>query len=177
MSTSKIEWCDKTWNVASGCTPISEGCQNCYAKKMAHRLAAMGVEGYDKAEPFKVQLREDRLGEPLKWRKPQRVFVNSMGDLFHDDVPDEFTDQVFAVMRECQRHTFLLLTKRPERLVRYLDSIFKGAHSNVFFGFSAENEINYIIRSSFLMTLYREYQVRTFASLEPMLGPIRIMHE
>ena len=113
-----IGWCDKTWNPVTGCSPVSEGCQNCYAERMAKRLK--GRYGYPADDPFKVTLHPDRLDQPLKWQKPQRIFVCSMSDLFHDDVPFEFIDQVFSRMALSQRHTFLLMTKPPERMLEYL---------------------------------------------------------
>ena len=117
MSDSKIEWTEKTWNPVTGCTPISEGCANCYAKRMAQRLR--GRFGYPEDEPFRVTLHRDRLEQPLKLRKPSRIFVCSMGDLFHDDVPNDYIDQVFAVMALAPQHTHILLTKRPERMQEY----------------------------------------------------------
>jgi len=122
MADTKIEWTDKSWNPATGCSPISEGCANCYARRMAIRLG--GRCGYPprsadgKQHPFDVTLHPDKLDQPLKWRKPRRVFACSMGDLFHEDVPDEFIAQVFAVMWRCwPRHTFQVLTKRPARML------------------------------------------------------------
>jgi protein gp37 len=115
---TKIEWTDETWSPITGCTPISEGCQNCYAKRMANRLK--GRYGYDKDEPFRVTLHPNRLEEPLRWKKPRMIFVCSMGDLFHEDVPDDFIDQIFAVMALCTGHAFLTLTKRPERMRGYI---------------------------------------------------------
>ena len=123
--TTKIEWVKnsdgtkgKTWNPVTGCTKISEGCKHCYAERMSKRLA--GRCGYDKEEPFKVTLHQDKLDEPLHWKKPSKIFVCSMGDLFHDDVPDRFLDQIFAVMALCTGHAFLTLTKRPERMRGYI---------------------------------------------------------
>ena len=110
MST-KIAWTDESWNPVTGCTPVSEGCKFCYAKRMTERFGG---------DFSKVMLRPDRLEIPLHWRKPRRVFVCSMGDLFHEDVPDEFIDRVFAVMALAERHTFQVLTKRPKRMHRYL---------------------------------------------------------
>lgn len=128
MAKTKIEWVKnndgaqgKTWNPITGCTKISAGCQNCYAERMSKRLA--GRCGYDKDDPFNVTLHPDRLGEPLKWRKPQMVFVCSMGDLFHDDVPFDWIDQVFETMALCQTHIFMLLTKREKRVKEWFDTI------------------------------------------------------
>lgn len=114
MGETNISWTDYVWNPVTGCTKISPGCQNCYAARMAKRLA--GRYGYPAAEPFQVTLHPDRLDEPFRWKKPRRVFVPSMGDLFHANVPLEYIDRVFAVMAWAWRHTFLVLTKRPERM-------------------------------------------------------------
>ena len=114
---SKIEWTDATWNPVTGCTKISPGCKHCYAERMALRLKAMGQPRY--ANGFAVATHADALTIPLHWRKPRRIFVNSMSDLFHEGVPDEFIARVFAVMALCPQHTFQLLTKRPERMARY----------------------------------------------------------
>lgn len=119
MKRTKIEWCDAAWNPTSGCTPVSEGCQNCYARAFAHRLC--GRFGYPEDEPFRVTLHPERLEEPLRWRKPRRVFVNSMGDLFHEDVPESFISAVFFVMQAAKEHTFLILTKRPKRMAEFID--------------------------------------------------------
>lgn len=115
---TKIEWCDEVWNPVTGCTPISEGCQNCYAKRMATRLA--GRFGYPADEPFRVTLHEERLSEPKGWKKPRRVFVCSMADIFHEAVPDEFIDRIWDIMWEHSQHTFLILTKRVDRMVKYV---------------------------------------------------------
>lgn len=124
-----IEWTDKTWNPVAGCDRVSPGCDNCYALTMAKRLKAMGSPGYDNdGDPrtsgpgFKVTLHPNRLTDPLRWRKPRRVFVDSMGDLFHTDVPDEFIARVFAVMALTSRHTYQLLTKRHARMRTLLSS-------------------------------------------------------
>jgi len=114
MAKTNIEWTEETWNPVTGCTPVSAGCEHCYARRMATRLA--GRCGYPKDEPFAITLHPDRLTQPLRWRKPRTVFVCSMGDLFHERVPSEFIDQVFAVMAACPQHTFQVLTKRPERM-------------------------------------------------------------
>lgn len=121
---SKIEWLARpgtkpaSWNPVSGCSPISEGCKNCYAERMSKRLA--GRFGYPADEPFKVTLHEDRLEQPLHWRKPRTVFVCSMGDLFHEDVPWEWIERVYAVMQQAKQHTFIVLTKRPLRMGEFL---------------------------------------------------------
>ena len=125
---TSIEWTDATWSPVRGCSIVSKGCTNCYAMKQAHRFSGPGraYEGLTKLTnggpvwTGKVQLVPELLAAPLHWRKPRRVFVNSMSDLFHEDVPDEFIDQVFAVMALCPQHTFQVLTKRAERMRRYL---------------------------------------------------------
>jgi len=120
---TKIEWTDQTWNPITGCTPVSPGCAHCYARRMAKRLA--GRCGYPAApHEFEVTLHPERLNEPLGWKKPRRVFVCSMGDLFHEDVPDEYVDAVFAVMAVAEQHTFQVLTKRPERMYRWSQSLY-----------------------------------------------------
>jgi protein gp37 len=114
---TKIEYVDATWNPTSGCTLISDGCQNCWARRMAPRLA--GRCGYDAEEPFRVTFHPDQLTKPLRWKKPRRIAVSLMGDLFHEDVVNEWIDNMFAVMALCPQHTFLLLTKRPKRTMEY----------------------------------------------------------
>ncbi len=119
MSTG-IEWTDETWNPVTGCTPISTGCANCYARRMAKRLA--GRFGYPEApHEFDVTLHEERLAQPLRWKKPRRVFVVSMGDLFHEDVPFEYAAAVFGIIahEDARDHTFQVLTKRPDRMAEF----------------------------------------------------------
>lgn len=117
---SKIEWTNETWNPVTGCTKVSAGCKHCYAERMAKRLA--GRHGYPAApDSFRVTQHPDRLTQPLHFRRPRMIFVCSMGDLFHRDVPDKFIDQVFAIMALCPQHTFQVLTKRPERMAEYLN--------------------------------------------------------
>lgn len=127
-----IEWCDNTWNPVSGCTRVSAGCDSCYAVPMTHRLEKMGAAKYagltvlnkagDRHFNGVVRTHEEALTIPLKWKKPRRIFVNSMADLFHDGVPFEFVDRVFAVMALCPQHTFIILTKRPERMAEYFET-------------------------------------------------------
>ncbi len=128
---TKIEWCDATWNPIAGCTRVSEGCRNCYAERLAHRFAGPG-QHYEGLTVLRngalgwsgnVTFYEPRLREPLKWRKPRRIFVNSMSDLFHEAVTDEMRDRIFAVMALCPQHTFQVLTKRPERMRDYFDDL------------------------------------------------------
>lgn len=132
-TSTAIEWTDATWNPVTGCSRVSEGCRNCYAAALAPRLAAMGQRGYTdlpwtkKNAPKNVQTHVDRLDAPLHWKKPRLVFVNSMSDLFHPLVPFEFVDKVFAVMALARRHTFQILTKRPERMAEYAGAMSRAA--------------------------------------------------
>lgn len=127
-TSTAIEWTDATWNPVTGCSKVSEGCRNCYAAALAPRLAAMGKDGYTdlpwakQNAPLNVHMHADRLDAPLRWTKPRRIFVNSMSDLFHELVPDGFIADVFAVMALAPRHTFQVLTKRPERMPTLLES-------------------------------------------------------
>ena len=116
MSTqSSIEWTETTWNPVTGCTKISDGCKHCYAERMASRLQAMGVEKYRNG--FDITIHESALEEPLRWKKPRIVFVNSMSDLFHESIPAAFIESVFHVMNQASQHTFQVLTKRPARVM------------------------------------------------------------
>jgi protein gp37 len=162
---SKIEWTDATWNPVTGCTVISPGCDNCYARAMARRLQAMGSPRY--RDGFKVRTHPDILDRPVRWTKPRMVFVCSMSDLFHDDVPDEFIRQVFSTMRAATRHTFQVLTKRPDR-ARYLVSALGGAPPNVWMGTTVED----FIRRSRIPKLQQIPARVRFLSLEPLLSPI-----
>lgn len=117
MKTTKIEWTDKTWNPVTGCTKISQGCAHCYAETMTRRLNAMGLEKY--ANGFNVTMHEDCLSEPLAWKQPHTIFVCSMSDLFHKDVPFEFIDKVMETIRLTPQHRYQLLTKRAERMAEY----------------------------------------------------------
>ena len=122
MNKTRIEWADATWNPITGCTPISEGCEHCYAARMAKRLA--GRHGYPKNDPFRVTFHSDRLEEPLHWKKPRKIFVCSMGDLFHEDVPREWMFAVLATMAITPSHTYLILTKRPDHMREVLQEVY-----------------------------------------------------
>ena len=117
MSTTKIEWTDKTWNPVTGCTKCSIGCSNCYAENMSRRLCAMGQKKYKNG--FQLTLHEDVLDEPLYWQNPHTIFVCSMSDIFHEEVPFEFVDKVIKVIRETPQHRYQLLTKRDKRMEKY----------------------------------------------------------
>jgi protein gp37 len=161
---SKIEWTDASWNPVTGCTKVSAGCQRCYAERMALRLKAMGRRTY--ARGFKLTLHPHLLHLPLSWKKPRMVFVNSMSDLFHEQVPLSFTQRVFEVMRQADGHTYQILTKRSARLLE-LDSVLPWA-PHVWMGVTVENA-DYTHR---IDDLLRTHAAIRFLSLEPLLGPI-----
>jgi len=142
---TKIEWADAVWNPVTGCTKVSAGCAHCYAERMATRLA--GRAGYPAQHPFALTLHPERLDEPLHWRKPRRIFVCSMSDLFHPDVPVNFVDQVFAVMLLAPRHTFLVLTKRPGRMVSYTNQRVVGQAEGFTYGDSIALRAVEIVRA------------------------------
>lgn len=195
MTRSKIEWTDEVWNPTVGCRRVSEGCRNCYAERMAKRLAAMGRKEYagllDESGRWNGQVRmlENRLSQPLRWKRPRRVFVDSMSDLFHEDVPIDFIANVFAVMELASQHTFMILTKRPDRMKAILPSddfrreyrdcikilteaTFTGYYEpldNVWLGVSVENQYAADKRIPYL--LETPAAVR-FVSCEPLLGPV-----
>ncbi len=127
MSKSKIEWTDKTWNVNSGCTKVSQGCKNCYAEREWGRLSKNPNTVYFERKFTDVMCHPERLEQPLQWKKPCKIFINSMSDLFHDDVPFEFIASVFAVMSVTTRHTYQILTKRPERMLEFFKWVEDGA--------------------------------------------------
>ena len=161
---SSIEWTESTWNPVTGCNKVSAGCDNCYAERMARRLKAMGSPNY--ANGFQVTLHPDALELPLKWKKPQLIFVNSMSDLFHDDVPIEFITAIFDVMNKASHHQFQILTKRSRRLLKIHDKL--AWTDNIWMGVSVENA-NYTYRIDHL----RQTNAKTkFLSLEPLLGPL-----
>lgn len=200
---TKIEWAEETWNPVTGCTPISEGCRNCYAERMSKRLA--GRCGYPSEDPFKVTLHPDKLDQPLRWKKPRMIFVCSMGDLFHKDVPFDHISQVFDVMcswrwptkeAECSGdaslledpgHTFMVLTKRPERIPEWLSwlglywpgdspvniNLEAEGHfgKHIWFGVTAENQARADERIPVLLEIPAAIR---FVSIEPMLGPVDI---
>lgn len=165
MSThSGIEWTESTWNPITGCTKISQGCKYCYAERMALRLKAMGQPNY--VNGFKLTLHEHALQLSLTWKQPQTIFVNSMSDLFHEEVPLEFIEKIFEVMRQASWHTFQVLTKRSQRLVE-LDSQLNWP-KNVWMGVTVENQ-SYDFRIDDLRQSHAQVK---FLSLEPLLGPI-----
>ena len=161
---SKIEWTEATWNPITGCTKISEGCQNCYAEKMSMRLKSIGVEKYIKG--FNLALHPDALEEPLKWKKSKVIFVCSMSDLFHEDVPDDFIIKVFKIMNEAEQHVFQVLTKRSSRLIDINNKV--NWTNNIWLGVTVESELH-IDR---IIDLKQTNAHIKFLSLEPLLSEI-----
>ena len=165
MSTgSTIEWTESTWNPLTGCTKISAGCKHCYAERMALRLQAMGQPNY--ASGFRLALHPHVLEAPLGWKRPQMIFVNSMSDLFHRDVPTEFILRVFDVMSRASWHTFQLLTKRSGRLLELNPQL--SWPVNAWMGVSVESQ-DYRFRVDHLRQTGAHVR---FLSLEPLLGPL-----
>lgn len=162
---SAIEWTESTWNPVTGCTKISPGCKHCYAERMAHRLQLMGQPNY--ANGFKLTLHEHVVELPLHWKKPQTIFVNSMSDLLHKDVPFEFINKVFEVMGKAHWHRFQILTKRSDRLLELNKDL--PWMPNIWMGVSVENQ-DYTYRIDDLRKTKAHVK---FLSLEPLLGPLR----
>lgn len=165
MAQSSIEWTEMTWNPTTGCDKVSAGCKFCYAEIMSKRLQAMGVEKYK--DNFEVRIHEEALKIPYTWKKSKVVFVNSMSDLFHKDIPLEFIKKVFKVMNDNPQHVFQVLTKRAERLLE-LHNELKWTH-NIWMGVSIEND-----KSRNRIDFLRETNARVkFLSLEPLIGPLK----
>lgn len=163
--SSGIEWTDATWNPTVGCTKVSPGCKHCYAEVMHRRLTEMGPAKY--AEPFReVRSWEPHLAVPLRWRQPRLIFVNSMSDLFHDDVRLDYIQRVFEVMAQASQHRFQVLTKRSERLREVAEQL--PWPSNVWMGVSVESQ-KYVSRVDDLRHVPAAVR---FLSVEPLLGPI-----
>jgi protein gp37 len=161
MAQTKIEWTEVTWNPTTGCTKISAGCKNCYAEKMANRLKLMGQKKYENG--FNLTLHENTLVDPYHWNKPRAIFVNSMSDLFHEDIPFEFIEKVFKVMNENQRHTFQVLTKRADVLLEYHDKL--NWTDNIWMGVTVES-IRNVERIDMLSQTNAKLK---FLSCEPLL--------
>jgi protein gp37 len=164
MAESSIEWTELTWNPTTGCTKISAGCKFCYAEVMSRRLQAMGIEKYK--DGFKVRVHPEALGIPFTWKSSKIVFVNSMSDLFHEQIPLSFIQRVFEVMNDNPNHVFQILTKRAKRL-REVQKELKWTH-NIWMGVSVEDER--VVRR---IDLLRKTKARVkFLSLEPLIGPL-----
>ena len=177
---SKIAWTNETWNPVIGCTKVSAGCANCYAERMAARLWRMGRGDYGSVlgiEDYKwngeIFCRKDFLDKPLRWRKPRRIFVCSMSDLFHEKVPWGFIEKVMATIEECPQHTFQILTKRPQGMAEYFNSLGKRFElsncPNVHLGVACENQAMADERIPILLQIPAAVR---FESIEPMLGPV-----
>jgi protein gp37 len=172
-SISSIEWTNATWNPVTGCTKISPGCKHCYAETFAERWG--GVPGHPFEQGFDLKLWPERLERPLQWKRSKLIFVNSMSDLFHKDVPDEYIGKTFDVMIRANHHVFQMLTKRSERMMTWCSSVFggKGKPSlprHIWLGVSVENQ-DYLWRIRQLQKT--PAQVR-FVSIEPLLGPVHL---
>jgi len=165
---SNIEWTDATWNPVTGCTKISAGCDNCYAERFAERFR--GVKDHPFEPGFDLTLRPARLKQPLAWKKPRMIFVNSMSDLFHKEIPYSYVDQVFDTMEAANQHTFQVLTKRSSRLKSYVNKRYKNskAPANIWLGVSVEDGS----KKSRIRHLSGTNATVRFLSLEPLIGPI-----
>jgi protein gp37 len=166
---TNIEWTEMTWNPTVGCTKISPGCKNCYAEKMAERLMAMSTPGYENG--FTLTLLSNRLEDPLRRKKPTVYFVNSMSDLFHEDVPFDYIDRVFEVITRAHWHTFQILTKRADRLAHYFET--RTAPVNAWLGVSVEDRKYGIPRIDQLRTVNATVR---FLSIEPLLEDLGEMN-
>ena len=169
MSTqTSIEWTELSWNPTTGCTKVSPGCENCYAETMARRLKAMGLKGYENG--FTLTLQPDRLNEPLSRRKPSMYFVNSMSDLFHEDVPDQYINNVLSVISKANWHTFQILTKRAKRMAQFFNN--KSIPKNLWVGVTVENKKHGLPRIEHL----RQISASTrFISMEPLLEDLGLI--
>lgn len=184
MAETKIEWATTVWNPVTGCSPVSDGCKNCYAKRMANRLR--GRCGYDAYDPFRVTVHQNKFELPLTWRRPRRVFVNSMGDLFHDLVDEETLDGIFRIISYVPQHTYMILTKRPDRMRKYFENIWRVLSidfqdpyetqkkpdyplPNLWLGVSVENQKSADERIPELLKCPAAVR---FVSCEPLLGPV-----
>jgi protein gp37 len=164
MAASTIEWTEATWNPTTGCSKVSQGCKFCYAEVMSKRLRSMGVEKY--SDGFEIAMHEEELMRPFSWKKPKLVFVNSMSDLFHESVTDEFIHKVFDTMCSNSKHTFQILTKRTQRLAEMSSDL--RWEKNIWIGTSIENQHV----AGRLSDLKRVPAAIRFLSCEPLLGPL-----
>lgn len=164
MSTSKIEWTEKTWNPITGCTKVSDGCKNCYAENLANRLKAMGTKKY--VNGFQVNMHENALLEPLQWRKPTTVFVCSMSDLFHEKIPYSFIDKIMQTIKLTPQHRYQVLTKRAERMSDYF--LTRKVPQNVWTGVTVENA-----KAKKRIEILKSFDSPLrFLSCEPLLGDL-----
>ncbi|WP_336731287.1 DUF5131 family protein [Chryseobacterium sp. VD8] len=167
MKTSKIEWTDATWNPSTGCNKVTAGCKNCYAETMAKRLQAMGASGYENG--FDFTLMPERIDLPRKIKKPTKFFVNSMSDLFHEDMPFEFLDRVFNVIEETPHHQYQILTKRENILADYFAN--RKVPKNVWLGVTVENS-----KTKNRIDILRKIDAEIrFLSIEPLIGEVGVI--
>jgi len=178
---SKIQWTDKTWNPTTGCNKVSQGCKNCYAEKMHKRLMAIAPHKYTNPFADGVEIHEDELQKPLRWKKPCMIFVNSMSDLFHESVSFETIEQIYDMMHSNDQHIFIVLTKRPERMYKFwvwllnkiagvgIQDVSSTSTDNVWIGVTAENQEQANKRIPILLQIPA---AKWFVSIEPMLGPV-----
>ena len=174
---TNIEWATETWNPIIGCSHASPGCDNCYAERMAKRLAGMGVYGYRKVVDESgwtgdISYNLDTLEKPLHWKKHRRIFVCSMGDLFHQDVGFSEIEEVFQAICACPQHTFMILTKRPDRMFNFMENHYTIPPENLGLGVTIETQ-DYIDRARILCEIPAAWR---FVSAEPMLGPVASEH-
>jgi protein gp37 len=162
MKKHKIEWTEKTWNPSAGCTKISSGCKNCYAETMAVRLKAIGTEGYENG--FEFSIVESRLNEPLRRKKPTVYFVNSMSDIFHEDMPEDYLNRIFDVIEKTPYHTYQILTKRADRMYEYFSR--RNIPGNIWLGVTVENKKEGLPRIDKLRKMTASV---LFLSVEPLL--------
>jgi protein gp37 len=162
MKKYKIEWTEQTWNPSAGCTKKSAGCKNCYAESMAIRLQAIGVEGYENGFDFNIV--PSRLNDPLKRKKPTVYFVNSMSDIFHEEMPFDYLDKIFEVVEKTPHHTYQILTKRAEKMYQYFSV--REIPRNIWLGVTVENKKEGLPRIDFLRKLKASV---LFLSVEPLL--------
>ena len=162
MKKSKIEWTEETWNPTTGCTKVSSGCKNCYAEVMANRLKAMGTPGYENG--FEFSIMPERLEQPLKKKKGTKYFVNSMSDLFHEEMPKEFLDKIMRVIKLTPQHIYQILTKREDAMFNYFEN--KGVSDNIWLGVSVEDRKDGVPRIDKLRTIDASIK---FLSVEPLL--------
>ncbi len=170
MNKTGIDYLDYSWNPTHGCDPISPGCKHCWAMVMAKRLAGMGVRGYSKDDPFKVVCFPEKLDEPMKVKKPSRIGVSFMGDLFHDDVPFAFVLKVWTMMVACEQHTFMVLTKRPKRMAQFVKWITEDGSTidaNIHLGVTVCNQKEADEKIPILMSIPAAHH---FVSFEPLLA-------
>ena len=165
---SSIEWTDATWNPVTGCTKVTRGCDNCYAERFAERFR--GTPGHPFENGFDLTLRPQRLSQPLSWKRPRRVFVNSMSDLFHKAIPTQFIDRVFDTMETADRHVFQVLTKRSSLMMNYLQCRYQGdaAPRHIWCGVSVEDDS----ATARIRHLQQAPVPVRFLSIEPLLGPV-----